>query len=366
MTVDAQPLSPVKQAFAELQENGWNLALTLLAGALGAAGAALINAPLPWVLGPLITTLILSVAGVPMWIPNWLRVPGYAVLGALFGASVSFDTFGEIASWSISIGAMVLYVALTIPLGALYLQKIGGYDPITSFFSAAPGGLLPMSAMGGSLGGDERVIALVQSARLVVTVLLIPISFRLFAGYEPQGSRVTGLSMFTPEVGDWMMLVIALILGNIVGKLIKLPSPTFLGPFIAVLIVKLSSDFDPNPPDIVAGVAQVLIGCGIGTGFAKVEARTVASILGHGAAAGFGMIVLAMLFALALTRLSPFEFPALALAFAPGGMAEMTLVGFALGLDVAFVIGHQLGRFLLIMAYAPFAFSHWPNTRKKT
>ncbi|MDA0239948.1 MAG: AbrB family transcriptional regulator [Proteobacteria bacterium] len=364
MTVLERPSSQIRAALTDLRRNGWRLALTLLLGGLGAAGAVQISAPLPWILGPLITTLILSVAGAPMWIPYWLRVPGYAVLGALFGASVSFDAFHDLGIWTISMSGMALYVAITIPLGTIYLQKICGYDHITAFFSAAPGGLLPMSAMGGSLGGDERIIALVQSARLVVTVLLIPISFRLFAGYEPQGGKVTGLSLYTPEMGDWIMLLTAIILGTVVGKLIRLPSHTFLGPFVAVLIVNLTTDFNPNPPDAVAGAAQILIGCGIGAGFAKIKARTVANILGHGASVGIGMIVLAMLFAVLLTRLSPFEFPALALAFAPGGMAEMTLVGFALGLDVAFVIGHQLGRFLLIMAYAPFAFARWSNARK--
>lgn len=44
------------------------------------------------------------------------------------------------------------------------------------------------------------------------------------------------------------------------------------------------------------------------------------------------------------------------LAFAPAGIAEMTLIAMALGYDPAFVAVHQLARLLLVFAAAPLVF----------
>ena len=45
--------------------------------------------------------------------------------------------------------------------------------------------------------------------------------------------------------------------------------------------------------------------------------------------------------------------PALLLAFAPGGIAEMTIVAFAMGIEVAFVICCHVVRSIFLVAVAP-------------
>ena len=47
---------------------------------------------------------------------------------------------------------------------------------------------------------------------------------------------------------------------------------------------------------------------------------------------------------------------ALTLAFAPGGLAEMTLIALALGVDPAFVSTHHVVRIFLVVILAPIAF----------
>jgi uncharacterized membrane protein AbrB (regulator of aidB expression) len=45
--------------------------------------------------------------------------------------------------------------------------------------------------------------------------------------------------------------------------------------------------------------------------------------------------------------------PALLLAFAPGGIAEMTIVAFAMGTEVAFVVCCHVFRSIFLVAAAP-------------
>ena len=48
--------------------------------------------------------------------------------------------------------------------------------------------------------------------------------------------------------------------------------------------------------------------------------------------------------------------PAVLLAFAPGGLAEMSLIALALGVDVAYVATHHVVRIFFIVALAPLVF----------
>ena len=50
-------------------------------------------------------------------------------------------------------------------------------------------------------------------------------------------------------------------------------------------------------------------------------------------------------------------FPALWLAFAPGGLAEMTLISLAMGIDTAFVSTHHLLRVVFMVTAAPLVFA---------
>ena len=60
-------------------------------------------------------------------------------------------------------------------------------------------------------------------------------------------------------------------------------------------------------------------------------------------------LAMAAVAALVLERLTDFAFPALLLAFTPGGLAEMSLVALALDIDTAFVATHNVARIALIV-----------------
>ena len=67
-------------------------------------------------------------------------------------------------------------------------------------------------------------------------------------------------------------------------------------------------------------------------------------------------------FAFALTPLSGIPFPAIVLAFAPGGLAEMSLIALALGIETAFVATHHVARIAMIVIAAPLVYR---RTRKE-
>ena len=307
-------------------------------------------------LGALFTTTGAALMGQKIWLPDWFRVVGLLILGALFGTTISPKLLDVFMGWLPSIIAVTVYVLIVIPPTMLYLVKVAKLDAITSYFASAPGGLLPMTFIGQEMGGDARVISLIQSSRIILTILIIPISYAIFFGYVPSGKIGSGGSFASLDPGGGLVLLIISILGFIIIRPLKIPTPALMGPMIIVSLLSLMGFKFSDVPDLLVAMAQCLIGSSIGIMFNGVKPRTVARILYHGSLTSIFMIVIAVGSAAITYYLTDIPTKTLILAFAPGGFAEMALVGFALGIDVAFVVAHQLTRYFFVILVLPIIF----------
>ena len=121
-------------------------------------------------------------------------------------------------------------------------------------------------------------------------------------------------------------------------------------------LVHVSGFTAARPPAEAVAVAQVVIGTAVGCRFAGIPVRRILDVLVTGAASTVFMMGAALVSALALARATGLPFPALVLAFAPGGLAEMSLISLSMGIDTAFVATHHIVRILFLVACAPIAF----------
>ena len=346
-------LKLLSQTFTDLVENWRACLLTQSVGFLGALIFVWIQFPLPWVTGPVFFTVILALSGTRLWTPDWLRDPSMVVLGVLFGTAISPNFVELILGWWLSMISMVLYVLLSVPLLTAYLVWLGKYDFKTAFIASAPGGIIPMTLLGQELGADDRTIAIMQSERLILTVLTIPIAFRLFAGYVPSGNVGTGGSFDAFLPTDILPMLVACAAGWIIARLIRLPAPSLMGPMIAVGILRLSGFVESDMPDSLVAIAQVFIGISIALRFNGSKIREILITLGHGAVVGILMVIIAVVFAAVTALVVDSTIQSLILAFAPGGFAEMALIGFGLGVAISFVITHQLVRYFFVVLSIP-------------
>jgi len=345
-------------AVTEIQENGRALALTLALGLAGALVFVNLRLPLPWVTGPLFSVAIVGLLGWKVWIPKWFRSPMVMVIGALFGMRVSKDLMSQIVDWLPSMVGVCAYVMFTATVLTAYLVYVGKYDFKTAFFSGAPGGIIPMTLLGEAYGADARAIALIQSLRLILTVLTIPIAFRLFAGYEPSGNAGTGADLASFAPIDIPIMLAAAMAGSYAAKFLRIPTPQLMGPMIVVAALNLGGVVESEIPDPVVALAQLIIGINVAIRFDGVKFKTIRHDLIQGAILSVMMIALALAFAVLLSWITGLPVKSLILAFAPGGFAEMALIGFGLGIDVTFVVAHQLMRYMFIVLSAPVAISY--------
>src|SRR5690606_33315931 len=114
------------------------------------------------------------------------------------------------------------------------------------------------------------------------------------------------------------------------------------------------------PPAIVA-IAQLVVGAAIGSRFGGIHPKRLLTLFGHALLLTALLLALDIGFAFALSALTALPVADLVLAYAPGGLSEMSLVALALGADAAFVSTHHIVRIILIVTLAPVVFRLLPR-----
>lgn len=277
------------------------------------------------------------------------------VLGVMLGSAFTPDILGNIGNWIWSLAGLFAYVIVATGLAVLFFRRVVRYAPVTSYFAAAPGGLTEMVLVGTAMGGDEKVISLVHSIRILITVFTLPFLYQLFAGYvRPDGGLPPVMETLTiPDLG---LLLASAVLGAFAAKAVRMPAYFLTGPMIGSAAVHLAGLTAAHPPPLVVALAQVVIGASIGSRFAGVPLKSMRDTFL--AALGSTSLILATgaIFGLVIEAATGIPFSSLILALSPGGVAEMSLIAISLGHDVAFVSTHHLVRIIIVVMLAPMAF----------
>ena len=334
------------------------LARALAIGAVGGGIFAWFNLPLAWMMGAMCLTTLSAVGGVAVAVPPGLRKVMIAVLGVMLGSAFNPDIVESAGQWSVSLAMLFVYVTAVALLAGLYFRKVAGYDATTAYFSAIPGGLSEMIITGGAMGGDDRTIALTHASRILLVVLIIPFWFRLVEGYVPAPGGVSSAFMAFADIpgADLAILGSCAVIGFFAARALRLPAAALTGPMVISAAVHLFGVTASKPPSELIIVAQIVIGTAIGCRFAGVGPRRVLRAIAAAAGATAIMLGIGVVFALGLNAALGLPVAALVLAFAPGGLAEMTLIALALGIDPAFVSTHHVVRIFLVVILAPMAF----------
>ncbi|MGQ3047262.1 MAG: AbrB family transcriptional regulator [Niveispirillum sp.] len=332
---------------------------------LGTAGGAIcfkLHVPLAFMIGAMLATTIAALGGVRTMVPPRLRDGLVIVLGIMLGASFTPSLLGHLGEWSVSLIFMAVYIIIGAAAGTFYLRRFARYDPPTAYFTAMPGGFTEMVLMGGASGGDDRSIALGHSLRIMLVVMTVPFAFQALPGYDPAGRdwSLHGLGPWPWELSltDYAIIAVCFI-GAPVAQKLGIPAGILVGPMLLSAGLHLAGLTAVKPPGLLVAAAQVVIGASIGGRFQRVPLMRIARTAGI--AAGLTLVLLLVTLALSLLvhLLTGLNLAALILAYAPGGLAEMSLVALALHVDAAFVATHHIIRIVLIILFAPAAYHLW-------
>ena len=330
----------------------FGLIRALLIGLIGGGVFAILDVPLPWMLGAMAATMAASLTGLELSMPQTMRKPMIAVVGVTLGSAFTPDRLDGVSAWLPSLASLPVYVLLIGALILFYLRRVSPFDAKTAFFAATPGGLSEMVLLSDQLGGDMRNVALFHSARLLLIVFCIPLLATVAVSLEPSAAAVSPTDHAAFHPFDLVVLGALLVVGWLLALPLRLPSPSFMGPLFLSSAVHLTGLTEATPPFIAVAAAQLVIGSSVGCRFSGVPLRVILHTLTIGTGGALIMLLITLIFGVLLYWATGFPFVLLLLALIPGGFPEMSLIALSLGFDPAFVVTHHGVRVLLVVAFA--------------
>ena len=257
----------------------------------------------------------------------------------------------------ISLGMLGLYVVAATAGSAYAFRRFLHTSWTTACCAAVPGGLSAAIALSEGRG-DERLVALMHITRVIMVVVAIPLIIRStgeFAGGLGE-SAAWPLDRGPASAGGRGLLEVAGLAGLVsaIGIRLNFKAPAFL--LIAVIlsaIARLAGWTQGQLPDLPLNLAMLILGSAIGAGCGVMRGRGMLRLLAVGFGVMAGLLALAAGFAAALSATLGVPFHLTLLFFAPGGIAEMSLIAVALGIDPPLVVLHQTLRVLLILVVSP-------------
>ncbi|HEX9395168.1 MAG TPA: AbrB family transcriptional regulator [Burkholderiales bacterium] len=323
-----------------------NPALALMMCAAAGALFSWLKTPLPWMLGPLLAMAACNFAGSELRAVAGGREAGQVVIGTALGLYFTPVVAREVTNYWVLLIVAALFAILLGVFGGWTLSRIAGTDRTTAFFASVPGGATEMTLQGERLGARPDRVALAQSLRILMVVLLVPFALTY--------SGVHGSDNYQPVSTPlrWHSLALLLTLSGAAGLVLqrlRVPNAFMFGPLAVVIPLTVAQLEFSSVPTGLSSAAQVLLGCALGARFERQSLasapRYVVGVLGAVVVA----IALSAGFAALLATLSGIPWPTMVLALAPGGIAEMCITAKVLQLGVPLVTAAHVVRVIILI-----------------
>ena len=334
------------------------LAATMALGAAGGFAGHFLGLPLGYLLGSLLVTAVWAIMGwrvlrQPIHLPQPLRMSFIPIVGVGIGGAFTPEIFRDAAGWWPSLLALLVFVPLAQFVGFLIYRK-GGLTPATAYYGSVPGGLMEMVVLGEEAGADVALLVLIQFLRLILTIIFVPLLFAYLTGHAVgSGAGVALTGADNPlEIWDILALSVAAIGGYFAGRALRFPAAIMTGPLAASALLHLTGVTDAVPPAWTIAMTQIVVGTGLGARFAGIAASalrrgSLLAVLSTSAS-----LLLAFVFAEILHLGVDLPLTAVFLAFAPGGITEMSLIALSLQISVVFVTLHHVLRIVVAISLA--------------
>ncbi len=329
--------------------------LTLAVAWAAAAACVALKTPLPWMIGPLLATSLLSIAGAPTesWGP--LRNGGQWTIGAALGLYFTPQVMGLVAGlwWAIALGivwALLLGWLFGAWLYRVHAPRMHGVPAsmmrATSYFSGAIGAASEMTLLAERENARTDLVAASHSLRLLIVTVTIPFAL--------QWSRLHGIDLLPPatRVVDWPGLALMAVLtgaGALAMDKLGRANPWFMGALVVSMGFAMAGISFSAVPQWLVNAAQLVIGVSLGVRFRADFLRAAPHWLASVAVGTLGLMGICALFAAVLAWGTGLPWVTLLLGTSPGGITEMAITAKVLQLGVPVVTAFQVCRLIAVL-----------------
>jgi membrane AbrB-like protein len=229
-------------------------------------------------------------------------------------------------------------------VGGRLLARVSGIDKTTCFFATVPGGAAEMSVLAARYGGVVPAVAVAQSLRVAMLVLILPAAVT-YSGMAV-GAREPALTL--PIAAGPLVLMIAITAaGGALCQKLRLQNPWTMGPLLASAALSACEIQLSGIPHVASNLAQLMLGSALGSRFEREFFLRYRLFIPVALMNGTYIIAASATVALIVAWMSEVPIATAIMGCGPGGIAEMTITAKALGLGVATVTAFQMVRIVL-------------------
>jgi len=328
----------------------WVLLIALTAG--GTAALTPFGVPSPALFAGLLVATVLALAGLPVPVPRPVNGAAQAVIGVVIGVLAQPGTLAGLGGQWVPV-LLVSVATLAVSMGAgLLLGLRRGISPLTGMLAITAGGASGLVAVSRDLGGDDRMVAVVQYLRVGMVTASMPVVAAVgFGAVAGTGPDAPGSA---PLVIDVTHLAVCAVAGTVLARIGRVPAGALLGPMLVAIAVNMAGwSFGATPPTLLVEIAYAVIGWQAGARFTRESLRTVLGALLPAAVLVVGVIVACAGLGLVLSALTGTTALDGYLATTPGGVYAVLATAVSAGTDVTFVMAVQVLRVVLMLLVTP-------------
>lgn len=333
----------------------------ILGGAALGAGwlLAALGIPAAWFLGPMAVA-----AGAACWpgkqapLPDGIYTVAQAIIGGAASTALTPAALTVIVDYWLAIVLVIGALLLLSLISGLLLARMSRIDLATALLGTLPGGAPGMVALSDALGADTRLVALMQTLRVMLVVVSLAIVTAVVWPASATDAATTAHLLPATSAPEPLGVQYALtagitVIGAWVGRRLRLPAGVLVGPALLGAVAGLLGVPQAEWPSLILVLAYAVVGVVVGLQFdvpaMRMAGRLMLPFLVNTIVLIGGAALLGLMLAL-LTAVDPFS---AYLATTPGGLSVVVILALEGGANITLVLTMNLLRFLMIILAGP-------------
>jgi len=299
-------------------------------------------------------------------LPGQAALVSQAIIGSVMSAALTPEALTVLLrSWLAILLVLVGLLFLTVVSGGV-LSRLGQIDLTTAMLSVLPGGgPAGMSAVSDDLKGDTRLVALMQTMRVMLVIGSMAI---VAAAVMPEASpgstsnstvptsaapASSSIGAYAHLLGRYGVAAVTAAMGAWAGLRLRLPAGAMVGPALLGAVAGLLGVPHAEWPSFVLALSYAALGVSVGLRFDLQAFRATRRLVLPFLVCTLGIIGGAAMMGWVLVALTGTDWFSAYLATTPGGINIAVILALDSGANVTLVLGFSLVRFLLVMLAGP-------------
>lgn len=319
--------------------------ITILVGIIGWQLASLLKLPAPGMIGSMflvgITNIIFSYAT----FTTPIKIFGVALSGAFIGNQITRDDIKDLKSMMKPFLILITLLTINTFFAGTLIHFICGIDWVSALLSCVAGGATDMSIVAMDLNANAGTVAMMQTLRLIGTLVLFPYWITRLTKDEPDLDIKDNVNtttqentnlldrMFKSNISKTIFTMIIALISGYIGLWSRIPAASMMLPMFVVMFFTVTTNICYVPKNMKL-VAQILagsvVGCSISAStFSSIETTVMPIVI-----LLITYFIINYFFSMYCKKKNLLDLKSAMFASAPGGATDMTLIAADLGADL--------------------------------